>query len=584
MRRRVGRGGIQRLLLIVMLLVFITLLAVERIFLLYYHESIRESGRVMTNARADELFEDINNMWYQLNLISATFSRSDAMRAYVSSSNDDAQMMQVLRSAVYMTQLAASNIDSIMVTDFETVELFAYGEMDRQVLESAKRAMQNGLVVKNPVHMQLGMGTTARMYCINRSDEREDGTCLYTIIVYNIDSLRKKLEAVTDGDYGTNLLLLDGGGIPLIESMTLTGQARAQAMADLRAGDMPDDTLYLQKRGFSLMRWQLIAFVQEEALQRRMTMVMRFAYLIGISVFLLLSVSFFILRKQVNEPIEQILDFMRRQTQDSPEETLELKTKNELDQIAQGLNAMLKRQRQMIQENLQNKERLYETELSQKQSEIAALTNQINPHFLYNTLDCMHGMALAGGMDDLEEIIASMAYIFRYATRSSAYVRVGEEIMSIARYMNIVRIRHGGRIAAVYEVDQNTLDLEIPKMILQPIVENAVSHGLETVNRQGSLCIRAWRDGGDLFMTVSDDGCGMDEDTLNHLRAGLIIAQEDTAERSSHIGLTNIHRRIRLLHGPACGVTVESQLDQGTTVTLRLQARQRESGEAKTRR
>ena len=105
MQRRVKRGGIQRLLLIVMLLVFISLLAVERIFLLYYHESIKESARTLTNTRADELFDDINEMWYQLNLISATFSRSDAMRAYVRSTNDDTQMMQVLRSAVYMLSL-----------------------------------------------------------------------------------------------------------------------------------------------------------------------------------------------------------------------------------------------------------------------------------------------------------------------------------------------------------------------------------------------------------------------------------------------------------------------------------------------
>ncbi len=573
MQRRVKRGGIQRLLLIVMLLVFISLLAVERIFLLYYHESIKESARTLTNTRADELFDDINEMWYQLNLISATFSRSDAMRAYVRSTNDDTQMMQVLRSAVYMTQLAASNIDSIIVTDFADVELFAYGEMDRQVLKSAERAMQNGLVVKNPVHMQLGTGSAARMYCINRTDARTDGTFLYTIIVYNIDSLRQKLEAVTGEDYGTNLLLLDGNGIPLIESVTLEGRERAQAMSDLRAGETPVDTLFLQKRGFSLMRWQLIAFVQEEALLRRMAMAVRFAYVMGISVFLLLSVFFFVLRKQVNEPIGQILDFMRSQTRDFPQATLELKTKNELDQIAQGLNAMLKRQREMVRENLESKERLYETELSQKQSEIAALTNQINPHFLYNTLDCMHGMALAGGMSDLEEIISSMAYIFRYATRSSAYVRVEEEIESIVRYMNIVRIRHGGRIGACYEIDRETLGLLIPKMILQPIVENAVSHGLETVNRPGALRIHVWREADGLYLTVRDDGKGMDRETLDCLRAGLILDRADTADRSTHIGLTNIHRRIRLLHGPSCGVTVESELGQGTTVTLRLQAR-----------
>ena len=82
-----------------------------------------------------------------------------------------------------------------------------------------------------------------------------------------------------------------------------------------------------------------------------------------------------------------------------------------------------------------------------------------------------------------------------------------------------------------------------------------------------------WREADGLYLTVRDDGKGMDRETLDCLRAGLILDRADTADRSTHIGLTNIHRRIRLLHGPSCGVTVESELGQGTTVTLRLQAR-----------
>lgn len=573
MQRRFRRGGIQRLLLLVMLLVFIALLAVERIFLLYYRESVEDSARALTNARADELFADINEMWYQLNLISGTFSRSDAMRAYVRSERDDTQLRQALRSAVYLTQLAASNIDSIIVTDFEDLELFAYGETDAHVLRSAKSAMDNGLVVKNPVHLQLGAGDSARMYCVNCTDERVDGSLLYTIIVYNIDGLRQKLEAVTDENYGTNLLLLDGNDVPLMESLTLSAPKRAQAIEAVCAGDTPQGSLFLQTRSFSLLRWRLIAFVQEDALQQRMAMAVRFAYVMAGSAFVLLSVFFVVLRKQVNEPIGQILDFMRRQARAPSKEQLELATQNELDQIAQGLNEMLRKQRLMTQENLRNKEHLYETELSQKQSEIAALTHQINPHFLYNTLDCMHGMALAGGMDDLEEIISSMAYIFRYATRASAYVRVEEEIRSISRYMNIVRIRHGGRIEARYEIAEDTTELKIPKMILQPVAENAVSHGLETVNRRGTLCIRAWREGDDLLLTVGDDGSGMDEATLLRLREELALARADTADRASHIGLVNIHRRIRLLYGAECGVTVDSQPGRGTTVTLRMRTR-----------
>src|SRR5699024_8105395 len=161
------------------------------------------------------------------------------------------------------------------------------------------------------------------------------------------------------------------------------------------------------------------------------------------------------------------------------------------------------------------------------QSEIAALTHQINPHFLYNTLDCMRGMAFAGRMEDLEETISSLAYLFRYATQAGGYVRVEEEIGSIRRYMNIIRIRCGGRIDTCYAVDEDVSGLQMPKMTLQPIVENAVLHGLEKVNRRGTLRISARREADMLQLEVADDGSGMDAVALNRLREALAQANAD---------------------------------------------------------
>ncbi len=566
-----NRGGIQRLFIVLNVLVFLALLFVEQVFLWNYRETIAQSMRTLTRAGADQIFNDINQMWYELNLISGTLSRSEAMRAYVRSEVRDNQAFKALRSAVHLTQLAADNIDSIIVTDFKDIRLFAYGAVDSQVLKSAERAIDNGLVIKNPVHLQSGEGDNRLTYCINCTDSAADGSTLYTIILYNLKQIRDAFKAV-GSDYGIDMVLLDGRNDPIIESLTMNEVRRSDVMAGIRSGMLPDDGLFVQTRSFSLLRWHLVAFVHDSTLSGRMAAVTRFAWLMGAFMFLILCAFIVLLRRHINAPIRQILDFMRSQAQHGPQGHLELRNKNELNYIAEGLNDMLDKQRLMTQENLRSKDRIYRTELAQKQSEIAALTHQINPHFLYNTLDCMRGMASTGGMADLEEIISAMAYIFRYATQARPYVSIEEEMQSIARYMTIIRIRHGGRIEAVLDVEASAREVRIPKMLLQPIVENAVMHGLEAVSRKGLLQITVRREEGYLHLTVRDNGLGMNEAGLLRLRGGLYGSCDDAKERFDHIGLANIHRRIRLLYGEECGLAVESQEGIGTEVTIRVLA------------
>lgn len=549
--------------------IFFAFLLVEQVFLWNYRETIAENMRTLAQAGADQIFNNINQMWYELNLLSGTLSRSEAMRAYVRSDVRDEQVFQALRSAVHLTQLASDSIDSIIVTDFQNVKLFAYGNVDNLVLKGAKSAISNGLVIKNPVHLQSGEGENRLTYCINCTDSASDGSTLYTIIVYNLQQIRDALKAV-GGDFGINMVLLDGNNEPIIESLTLDEAQRNEVMENIRTGAMLCDELYVQRRSFSLLRWHLIAFVHKSEPERRMAAVTRFAWVMNIFMFIILCSFSVMLRKHINEPIRQILDFMRNQSRQVSNEHLELKNKNELNNIAEGLNDMLDRQRQMMKENMHSKDLIYRTELAQKQSEIAALTHQINPHFLYNTLDCMRGMASAGCMGDLEEIISAMAYIFRYATRAKPYVCIGEEMQSIARYMTIVRIRHGGRIEVVLDVEESSRDLLIPKMILQPIVENAVMHGLEAVSRKGLLHINVRQEDGYLYLAVCDNGMGMNEAGLRKLRCKLYGTYDDTKERFDHIGLANIHRRIRLLYGEECGLTVESQEGMGTKVTIQI--------------
>lgn len=570
-RKRTFHMTLQSLLLALIALVFLCVLLVEQVFLRYYEETLRHNARMVTNASADQLFSDISTMWYELNLVSGTLSRSDAMRAFVQEESPDEQTVQALRSAIRLTQLASDLIESIIVTDFDGLTLFAYGERDERVLEAADRAMRNGLVVKNPVHMQLGEGAEAVTYCINCTDQAAGGTVLYTLLVYDIDKVRQSIERI-GRDYGTDLLLLDGNYVPLLFTEEMDAAQRTAYVDLARSSDGRSFQDALQVRSLALMRWRLVASARESVLAERMRTMGTFCTVLNSSMLLVLVLFFLVLRRHIHQPVHQMLQFMRRQAEHPTMEHLDLHIKNELNSIAEGLNDMLRRQRRQARENLENRENLYRVQLAQKQLEITALTHQINPHFLYNTFDCMRGMAMAGGNAGLEEIISAMAQIFRYATKADAYVPIADEIRSIEHYMRIVSVRHAGRIGASYAVEASAMGAHIPKMVLQPIVENAVLHGLETVARGGMLSIRAWNEGGRLHVTVEDDGKGMPPEAVLTLRALLLTQSESGDIEGGHIGLVNIHRRLRLLYGDAGGVSVESAPGRGTRVMIWLPA------------
>ena len=570
MKRYKWRSEIQRLMLIAMGIIFAALVAVEAVYLAIYRTTIAENTNLLNEAQANKIYNDLNDMWYQMNLLSATISRCDAMEEYLYSENGLAQAMELRRFVVYLVQTAGNYIDSVIVTDLEGDALFAYGAYNAQVIEDVKTAVRGGLRVKNPTHLQRQGKNGLSLYCVNCTETLPGGTALYTIITYNIEELSAEFEEISHEERGMNLLLLDGGNEVILQSLAKDDEELETVIAAIRAGEIPNGVEFYQVRNFSLLQWRLITFVLDEAVTGQMEGLTAFAYLVGGAAFVLLSIFFRILNRQINAPIRQIVGFMRRQAENPSEETLEIGNKNELEQIASGLNDMLQKQYAMSQENLRNREHIFETELAQKESEILALTHQINPHFLYNTLDCMRGMAMAGGMDDLERMIVSLARVFRYATRASAFVTLREEIQNIVSYMEIVRIRYGDEIGVRYFLREDTLVCAIPKMILQPVVENAIAYGMRAGRRRGTIEIRSWTDGGDLYLTVRDDGVGMDAQALCRLRENLRSTDRQTAESGERIGLRNIQRRLRLLYGEAYGLSVASEEGRGTELTLRL--------------
>lgn len=216
---------------------------------------------------------------------------------------------------------------------------------------------------------------------------------------------------------------------------------------------------------------------------------------------------------------------------------------------------------------------------SNRHAQYLALQNQINPHFLYNTLEAIRGDALSEGMDNIASITEALATFFRYTiSNMDNLVSLEEELSNAENYFAIQNYRFGDRIGMQVEFEPGSeaaRDFKVPKLTLQPIIENAIIHGLEYKVGQGKIAVHISTDGQRLMIDVTDDGGGMAEAVLDDLNSRLTSparAAEDKA-RSGGIALINVDNRIKLLFGERFGLRVSSILGQGTRVEISLPVR-----------
>ncbi|MCH1983282.1 histidine kinase [Ruminococcus sp. OA3] len=215
--------------------------------------------------------------------------------------------------------------------------------------------------------------------------------------------------------------------------------------------------------------------------------------------------------------------------------------------------------------------------LSVEQSKYLALQNQINPHFLYNTLDAIRGDVLMAGLHNISDTIEALSTYFAYSISNlEQYATLSEELRNVQAYITVQKYRFGEALqfSVIYEEDREQLqDLYIPRMVLQPIVENAIYHGLEIRNKRGNIQLRIQMTRKTVIIDIIDDGVGMSQKAvevlnlkLTHAEAGLGNAEQ----KRKGIALVNVNSRIKLLFGHEFGMYVYSNEGVGTDVKLTL--------------
>ena len=258
------------------------------------------------------------------------------------------------------------------------------------------------------------------------------------------------------------------------------------------------------------------------------------------------------------KPIGMLISSMKEVENGNLDSFVSYHNQDELLSLIDGYNSMLTQIRNLITQ-VKTKER------SKRQAELYALQAQINPHFLYNTLDTIKWEARIRQVPRIAVLAENLAVILRKSISSKLFIPLKEELETIDSYVEVQEIRFTGRFLCEKEIPDQLEECLVPKMILQPLVENAIIHGLEGCEN-GYICIYAGREGDVLNISITDNGCGMSPEILAWINS------PEPEKRDGHLGLYNIMRILKLYYGNEYGLKAEVTED-GTTVTLSLPVR-----------
>ncbi|HML46256.1 MAG TPA: histidine kinase [Clostridia bacterium] len=570
-----GRMRIRTLLYMLVSVVVLCFSVLQITYLINIRAVNRASARQYLQLALVQLGETVNTFHLHMEQVGRELAFNTAANAFIRSTNavdwyrNYAPLIAVINSA----QIADRTLERIVYTDLNMLFIGATNHEDFVSLWTIVADIKSGaLDVSQPRHIRLG----EELFYIRKSSYNQPlGRQFYLVIRYSNTRFTSAIEAIESSGEQLFVLYNDQGQVL---GSNATSWGKREEVQRLLLDATEDGTFYdsgyvVAVRNIPDFGWRWVTIAAEGAIGDQLIHFLQFSLLLTGTLILLLTLVAAMIQQSITKPILYVNRFMSEIKEDYDSRRLQLVQDNEIGELADKLNGMLTQIGTMNRDMIKAQKQIYESQLDKQHMELSALYSQINPHFLYNTLDCIRSIAAIHGVEPIVKITSSMAKIFRYSIKSRSFVRVKEEMACIYEYMIILQTRYQGAFVEEYHIDEDCQDLIIPKMVLQPVVENAVFHGLEQSRKRGALRVFCGIREGVLRFEISDNGKGMDQDMLFALRESLRqqnLMQDHTLRDKKSIGLRNIHARIRLLCGEQYGMQVDSAPDLGTKVVIAL--------------
>lgn len=427
----------------------------------------------------------------------------------------------------------------------------------------------NGMVCWNVFHASGSDGTiTASRLLIDTQTHRP-----MAVLRADIDLLQfaGKLEQVKLGKQGTLFLVANNHIINLSGSAYINRFVNAPELFRIINNSTITDsysnienTEYLiSYRDLSAPSLKLVGTVQCTELNDSSTFVGQAIIFTAIISLLISLLILSIILKNITAPLHQLAHTMENFTNNTALR-LDIPSNDVIGKLYKSFNTMMS----TISNLIQDVNTLFQ---KQKVSELKALQAQINPHFLYNTLDSINWMAKKYGAKDINKLATSLGSFFRHSlNKGQEYTTISNELQQIISYVYIQKVRFKDKFDLNIHVDDEILDYPIVKLSIQPLVENCIVHAFEEIDYKGIIDIDGYRDGDNIYICVSDNGSGADTDELNHA----VNKSFNINEPIEKYGLHNVNERIKLYFSENCGLSFQTNESGGITVTIKIEVKE----------
>jgi two-component system, sensor histidine kinase YesM len=471
------------------------------------------------------------------------------------------------RDDVYLILVVAP--DGRVVAHDETLQLNrsvspTEARFYRTALEQPARAIVSSSHVQNIV-----AGEYRWVITLSRTIDGPDGILLGVLLVdLNFSVINDLLNRISLGARGYLFIVNAAGGIVYHprQELIYSGLEREHVDRVLAGPDGPftirderGERIYTVSSS-QTSDWRIVGVNYAAELVPNQAAIHRFYAISTVAFVVVALIVAVLISARLSRPILRLRSSMQAVERGDFDIVIEETGNDEIGDLARDFNIMIAEIKDLMRRNAEEHEQ-------KRRSELLALQNQITPHFLYNTLDSIIWMAEGKQHTNVVTTVAALARLLRLSiSRGDELITIHDEIEHIRNYLTIQKLRYRDRLDFVVDVDEEILRLRTPKIILQPLVENAIYHGIKNSSNGGRVTVRGELCGHQIVLSVTDDGVGMGEDQLREI----LKERHPRAQDGSRVGVRNVHERIQLYFGRKYGLSFHSVHGGGTVVHVRL--------------
>jgi two-component system sensor histidine kinase YesM len=431
----------------------------------------------------------------------------------------------------------------------------------REALKNKGKVIVHG-TLKSFTYNSMQQYVISASYSPYHSGNKEIEAIYFAFKVDNLDSFYSGIKIAKKG----HMLIVDDKNVVLasgdnsiigksIKDIGFENNEIVNGISDIKGEKALVSSVLIPKT-----KWKVVNITKYDELTqgvREASRIVAIIIVLLITLFLIFSILFF---REIIVPINNLSKKMKNVEKGNFDEAIEIKRDDELYQLGESFNKMVRQIKVLIlQRDLKERQR--------HQAEIEALQSQINPHFLSNTLNSIRLMAMIAKADSIKNMTDSLIKLLQASFgKKGKLITVDEEIENLDSYLYIMKVRYGDRFDTFIDVTDEIREHYMLRLILQPVVENSILHGVSELEDKGEIRVRGFRQQNKIVFEVFDNGAGMSQEKLERL-----LTQEDSNEKGfSRIGIRNVDQRIKLNYGNEYGLKAESVLGEYTRITIEL--------------